>query len=167
MDWLASHHASMECYKKEVIFRIPNEPEFKLHGDQLGAPFNVISFLEATKLLKRGCEGYLAHVVATEVNSPKLSEISVVCEFPEVFPDNLPGLPPDREIEFTIELEPGTAPISRAPYHMAPSELKELKIQLQELLEKGFIRPSVSPWGAHVLFVKKKEGSLRLCIDYR
>jgi hypothetical protein len=167
MDWLASHHASVECYKKEVIFRIPNEPEFKLHGDQLGTPFNVISFLEATKLLKRGCEGYLAHVIATEVNSPKLSEISAVCEFPEVFPDDLPGLPPDREIEFTIELDPGTAPISRAPYRMAPSELMELKIQLQELLEKGFIRPSVSPWGAPVLFVKKKDGSLRLCIDYR
>ncbi|XP_031394177.1 uncharacterized protein LOC116205681 [Punica granatum] len=108
MDWLASHYASVECYKKEVIFRIPNEPEFKFHGDQLGVPFNVISSLEVTKLLKMGCEGYLAHVVATKVDSLKLSEIPIVCEFPDVFPDDLPSLPPDREIEFTIELEPVT-----------------------------------------------------------
>ncbi|KAL0556380.1 hypothetical protein IC582_004893 [Cucumis melo] len=83
------------------------------------------------------------------------------------FPEELPGLPPHREVEFAIELEPGTVPISRAPYRMAPAELKELKVQLQELLDKGFIRPSVSPWGAPVLFVKKKDGSMRLCIDYR
>jgi len=79
----------------------------------------------------------------------------------------VPGLPPDREIEFTIELVPGTAPISKAPYRMAQAELAELKKQLQELLDKGLIQPSVSPWGAPVLFVRKKDGSLRLCIDYR
>ena len=88
-------------------------------------------------------------------------------EFPEVFPGELPGLPPDREIEFAIELAPGTEPVSKAPYRMAPVEMKELAIQLQDLLEKGIIRPSVSPWGAPVLFVRKKDGSLRLCIDYR
>ena len=84
-----------------------------------------------------------------------------------MFPDDLSRLPPAREIEFTIELLPGTSPISKAPYRMAPAELAELRKQLQELLDKGFIRPSVSPWGAPVLFVKKKDGSLRLCIDYR
>ena len=88
-----------------------------------------------------------------------------MCDFPEVFPDELPGLPPSREVEFEIELTPGTTPVSMAPYRMAPAELKELKAQLQELLDKGFIRPSVSPWGAPVLFVKKKDGSLRLCIE--
>ena len=88
-------------------------------------------------------------------------------EFPEVFPEDLPGLPPDREIEFSIDLLLGSGPISKAPYRMAPAELKELKEQLQELLDKGFIRPSVSPWGAPVLFVKKKDGSMRLCIDYK
>ena len=76
-------------------------------------------------------------------------------------------LQPEREVEFTIDLALGTAPISKAPYKMAPLELKELKIQLQELLDKGFIRPNVSPWGAHVLFVKKNDGSMRLCINYR
>ena len=79
----------------------------------------------------------------------------------------MPGLPPDREIEFCIDVVPGTDPISMPPYRMAPAELKELNEQLKELLDKGFIRPSSSPWGAHVLFVKKKDGSLRLCIDYR
>ena len=88
-------------------------------------------------------------------------------EFQDVFPIDLSGLPPDRDVEFTIELLPGTAPISVTPYRMAPTELRELKTQLQELLEKGYIRPSISPWGAPVLFVKKKDGTLRLCIDYR
>ena len=76
-------------------------------------------------------------------------------------------MPPDRELEFSIDLIPGSAPISQAPYRMAPSELKELKVQLQDLVDRGFIRPSVSPWGAPILFVKKKDGSLRLCVDYR
>ena len=84
-----------------------------------------------------------------------------------MFPEELSGLPPHREIDFEIETIPGAAPISIAPYRMAPMELKELKKQLEELLDKGFIRPSTSPWGAPVLFVKKKDGSLRLCIDYR
>ena len=88
-------------------------------------------------------------------------------EYPDVFPENLPGLPPDRVVDFSINLLPGTSPISKAPYRMAPAEMKELKDQLQELLSLGFIRPSVSPWGAPVLFVKKKDGSMRLCIDYR
>ena len=85
----------------------------------------------------------------------------------DVFPQELPRLPPSREVDFTIELTPGAAPISLSPYRMAPAELSELKVQLQELLDKGFIRASVSPWGAPVLFVKKKDGTLRLCIDYR
>ena len=90
-----------------------------------------------------------------------------VCDFADVFPDELPGLPPHREMEFSIDLYPGTDPISIAPFRMAPVELKELNLQLQELQGKGFIRPSTSPWGSPVLFVKKKDGMLRLCVDYR
>jgi hypothetical protein len=86
---------------------------------------------------------------------------------PRCFPDELPGMPPDRDIEFAIELQPGTAPISKRPYRMPPAELAELKKQLQELLDKGFIRPSTSPWGCPALFVKKKDESLRMCVDYR
>jgi hypothetical protein len=102
---------------------------------------------------------------ATQVTP--LHEIPVVCEFPGVFPDELPGLPPDRDVEFAIELVPGTAPISRRPYRMPPNELVELKIQLKELLDKGLIRPSSSEWGCPTLFMKKKDQSLRMCVDYR
>ena len=91
----------------------------------------------------------------------------VVCEFPEVFPGDLVSLPLEREVEFAIEVFPSMAPISIAPHRMAPAELVELNKQLQELLGKGFIRPNVSPWGAPVLFAKKNDSSLRLCIDYR
>ena len=96
-----------------------------------------------------------------------IGEFPVVCGFPEVFPDDFSGLPPVREVEFSIDLVPGTRPVSMAPYRMSASELVELKEQLNELLEKRFVRPSVSPWGAPVLLVKKKDGSMRLCIDYR
>ena len=96
-----------------------------------------------------------------------MDEISVVREFPNVFPYDIAGLRLDKEVEFTIDLIPGTEPISIPPYRMAPAELRELKAQLEELFSKGFIRPSISPWGAPVIFVKKKYGSLRLCIDYR
>ncbi|GKF43074.1 hypothetical protein Tco_0129626 [Tanacetum coccineum] len=88
-------------------------------------------------------------------------------DFPEVFPEDLPGLPPARPVGFQIELIPGAAPVARAPYRLAPSEMKELSEQLQELFDKGFIRPSSSPWGAPVLFIKKNDGSFRMCIDYQ
>ena len=97
---------------------------------------------------------------------PDLDLPRVVCEYEDVFPDELPGLPPQRVVDFGIELHPGTSPISMTPHRMAPVELQELKVQLYELLDKGFIRPSSSPWGAPVLFTKKKDKTLRLCIDY-
>ena len=101
------------------------------------------------------------------MHESSLEEIPVVCEYSDVFSDDLPGMPPDRDIEFVIELQPGTAPISKRPYRMPPKELAELRIQLQELLDKGFIHPSASPWGCPALFVKKKDDILRLCVDYR
>ncbi|XP_042467292.1 protein NEDD1-like [Zingiber officinale] len=104
---------------------------------------------------------------SSEARELKPKDVKVVCNYPEVFPDELPGLAPDREIEFEIELIPGTKPISKAPYRMVPAELEELQKQLRELLDKGLIRPSHSPWGAPILFVKKKDGSMRMCIDYR
>jgi hypothetical protein len=98
---------------------------------------------------------------------PEIQDIPVVCEFPDVFPEDLPGLPLERDVEFVIELKPGTAPISRRSYRMPPNELAELKTQLQDLLEKGFSRPSSSPWGYPAIFVKKKDQTLRMCVDYR
>lgn len=123
---------------------------------------SIINFhLRARRLLKKGCTGYLVFLSGKEMVKLTLAEISVVCEYPEVFPKDLPGLPPVREVEFIIDLMPDTAPISRAPYRMASTELK---VQLEELLANGFIRPSVFPWGTLVLFVNKNYGFLRLCI---
>ncbi|GJU84305.1 putative reverse transcriptase domain-containing protein [Tanacetum coccineum] len=106
-------------------------------------------------------------VMEKKSDEKRLEDIPVVREFPEVFPEDLPGLPPVRQVEFQIDLIPGAAPVARAPYRLAPSEMQELSNQLQELSDRGFIRPSTSPWGAPVLFVKKKDGSFRMCIDYR
>jgi hypothetical protein len=111
----------------------------------------------------QGCTRSCAFVM---IESP-VERIPVVCDYPDVFPDELPGMPPDRDIEFAIELQPRTAPISKRPYRMPPAELAELKKQLQEFLDKGFIRPSTSPWGCPALFVKKKDESLRMCVNYR
>nr|GFB48120.1 putative reverse transcriptase domain-containing protein [Tanacetum cinerariifolium] len=97
----------------------------------------------------------------------RLEDVPIVREFLEVFPEDLPGLPPARQVEFQINLIPGAAPVARAPYRLAPAEMQELSTQLQELSDSGFIRPSSSPWEAPVLFVKKKDGSFRMCIDYR
>jgi hypothetical protein len=97
----------------------------------------------------------------------RLEDIHVVHEFSDVFPDDLPRMPPERAIEFKIELQPDTDPISKAPYKMSRKELAELKIQLKDLLDKCFIRPSSSPWGCPALFVSKKDKGLRLCVDYR
>ncbi|KAL0546071.1 hypothetical protein IC582_015976 [Cucumis melo] len=167
MDWLAANHASIDCSRKEVTFNPPSMASFKFKGGGSKSLPQVISAIRASKLLSQDTWGILASVVDTREADVSLSSEPVVRDYPDVFPEELPGLPPHREVEFAIELEPGTVPISRAPYRMAPAELKELKVQLQELLDKGFIRPSVSPWGAPVLFVKKKDGSMRLCIDYR
>jgi hypothetical protein len=167
MDWLEQNYANIDCRAKVVTFAVPGLPRFCFYGDRYGRNIPMISALHACRLLQQGCEGYIAYLLNPSGSSSSLGNIPVVSEYPDVFPEELPGLPPEREIDFSIELVPGTAPISRAPYRMAATELVELKKQLAELLDKGFIRPSVSPWGAPVLFVKKKDGSLRLCIDYR
>ncbi|KAL0556467.1 hypothetical protein IC582_004981 [Cucumis melo] len=167
MDWLAANHASIDCSRKEVAFNPPSMASFKFKGEGSRSLPQVISAIRASKLLNQGTWGILASVVDTREVDVSLSSEPVVRDYPDVFPEELPGLPPHREVEFAIELESGTVLISRAPYRMVPAELKELKVQLQELLDNGFIRPSVSPWGAPVLFVKKKDGSMRLCIDYR
>ena len=121
--------------------------------------------MQARRFLRKGCEAFLALVLNLKRGQVNLEDIPVIKEFPYVFLEELPGLPPEKEVDLSIEVVQGTTPISRAPYCMAPTKLKE--IQLQELLDKGFVRPSVSPWGALVLFVKKKDDTLRMCIDYR
>ncbi|KAK1431931.1 hypothetical protein QVD17_08737 [Tagetes erecta] len=167
MDWLTRHHVSIDCHSRRVIFGGLRNPEIIYQGIQPHKTLKIISALKAQKLLTHECVGFLASIKDTSAGEISINNYPIVREYPDVFPDELPGLPPDREIEFSIDLIPGAEPISKAPYRMAPLELKELKEQLQELMELGFIRPSVSPWGAPVLFVKKKDGSMRLCIDYR
>ena len=165
MDWLSLYQAKIDCKNKKVMLVTPEGSRVTFKGEKQEKKF--LTVMQAKKLLRQGCEAYLAHVIDTKKKTMVLEEVPIVNEFSEVFPDELPGLPPDREIEFSIDLVPEAEPVSKAPYRMAPVEMKELAKQLQELLDKGVIRPSVSPWGAPVLFVKKKDGSMRLCIDYR
>ncbi|KAH0655125.1 hypothetical protein KY290_030926 [Solanum tuberosum] len=150
-----------------ITRRFPDEPILEWKGSSLAPMGQLISYLKARKMISKGYLYHLVRVKDSSFESPTLESIPVVNEFPEVFPDDLPGVPPKREINFGIDLLPDTQPISIPPYKMAPAELKELKEQLKDLLDKGFIRLSISPWGAPVLFVKKKDGSLRMCIDYR
>ncbi|GJT35173.1 putative reverse transcriptase domain-containing protein [Tanacetum coccineum] len=164
MDWLASHRATIDCYARTVIFGNVRQPEFVYHGSSPLKSVKLISAMKVRTLISHGCQGFLASVMDTSLESPNIENLSVVHEFADVFPDELPGLPPAREIEFGIELIPGAEPISKAPYRMAPVELKELKEPITGEVGDCLFRPSVSPWGAPVLFVKKKDGSMRLCM---
>nr|GEZ17374.1 putative reverse transcriptase domain-containing protein [Tanacetum cinerariifolium] len=126
----------------------------------------VISCIKARKYIKKGHQLFEAYVTKKEPKEKRLEDVPVIRDYPKVFLDDLSGLPPPRQVEFKFELVPDVAHVARAPYRLAPSEIKELADQLQELSEMGFIRLSSSPWGALVLFVKKKDGSFRMCIDY-
>ncbi|GKF04891.1 putative reverse transcriptase domain-containing protein, partial [Tanacetum coccineum] len=165
MDWLVKHDAVIVCGEKVV--RIPyGNKTLIVEGDKGVSRLKIISCIKARKYVERGCHLFLAHVTESKSKEKRMEDVLVIHDFPEVFPEELPGLPPPRQVEFRIDLVSGAAPTARAPYRLAPSEMKELSVQLQELLEKGFIRPSSSLWGAPVLFVNKKDGSFRMCIDY-
>ena len=167
MDWLTKHRDTVDCYKKEVQFSQLGELEVIFCGERKTLSTSLISIIQANKMLHKACQGYLVYAIEYGNSEIQLAEVPMVNEFFDVFLEDLPGLPPDREIEFEIELVPGPEPISIAPYRMAPAVLKEMKVQMEELLSKGFVKMSISSWGAPVLFVKKKDGSLCLCIDYR
>jgi hypothetical protein len=146
MNWLAQHKAILNTDLRTIRLSYGQE--------------EVLLSIPVATLAKPFGKVYEAII-------PKIQDILVVCEFPDVFPEGLPGLPPERDVEFVIELKPGTAPVSRRSYRMPPNEWEELKTQLQDLLEKGFIRPSSSPWGCPAIFVKKKDQTLWMCVDYR
>jgi hypothetical protein len=139
MDWMTRHRVSLDIFSRTVEIDSPDQETTILY------------------LPQRECNNSCTYAV----EQIKLKDIPIICEHPDVFPDNLPRMPPDRDIEFIIELQPGTAPTSKRPYRMPPNELAELKIQLQDLLDKGFIRPSASPWGCPALFVKTIAPSMR------
>ncbi|CAA0841269.1 Uncharacterized mitochondrial protein AtMg00860, partial [Striga hermonthica] len=168
MDWLTRFYADIRCHDREITLFLPGDDQITFFGTKTRSLPHVISMAKARKMLRRGnCQGYLVSLVDDSPKARSPHDVPIVREFVDVFPDELPGGPPNRQVEFSIDLIPGAGPISKAPYRMAPKELQELKAQIQELLGLGFIRPSVSPWGAPVLFVKKKDGSMRMCIDYR
>ncbi|GJU70094.1 putative reverse transcriptase domain-containing protein [Tanacetum coccineum] len=174
MDWLRRCHAVIVCDEKLVQVPYGNET-LTFCGNESSngreSRLTVISCSKAQEYMAKGCQVFLAQISAKKEEDKsegkQIKDVPIVRDFPEVFPEDLPGLPPARPVEFQIDLIPGAAPVARAPYRLAPSEMKELSEQLQELSDKGFIRPSSSPWGAPVLFVKKKDGSFRMCIDYR
>ena len=150
-----------------MTLRTLSGEEVTFIGERPNHLSNEISVTTTRTMVQKGCDSYLAYVIDTKKAEPSLSDIPIVCDYSDVFPEEFPGLPPQREIEFSIDIVSGATQASNALYRMALVELKELKLQLQDLLEKGFIHPSVSPWGAPVLFVKKKDGTIQLCFDYR
>jgi hypothetical protein len=144
MSWMKEFKALLDIASRTVHLESPAQGSVVL---KLPSPTSITSTLHHT-------------------TAQNLEDIPVACEFPDVFLEDLLGMPPDRDVEFTIELQLGTAPISRRPYKMTPKELAKLKVQLNEQLNKGYIHPSSSPWDCPALFVKKKDQSLRLCVDY-
>jgi hypothetical protein len=166
MDWLASHRALVDCFAKKVLCVNDEGKPVEIQGVQRKVSLCFISTMKVKRCLRQGCRLYVVEEV-NERKRPSSIQYPVLSEFLDVFLNELPGLPPERELDFTIELKPGAEPISKTLYRMKALELYELQMQLKELLDLGLVRPSVSPWGALVIFVKKKDGSLRLCIDYR
>nr|GEY35861.1 putative reverse transcriptase domain-containing protein [Tanacetum cinerariifolium] len=166
MDWLVERDTLIVYGRKEVYVPYRNKT-LVVKSDSGVSRLKVTSCIKSRKYIERGSQLFIARVTEKEPVKKQLQYMPVIYNFPEVFPDDLPVLPPPRQVEFKIELIPDAAPVARAPYRLAPSKLKELSNQLKELSEKGFIRPDSSPWGASVLFVKKKDISFRMCIDYR
>nr|GEU58494.1 putative reverse transcriptase domain-containing protein [Tanacetum cinerariifolium] len=166
MDWLSKHRAKIICDEKVIHIPIDDETLI-IRGDRSRTRLNLIFCIKTKRYISRGYQDFVAQVMEKKSKEKRLKDIPVVREFPDVFPEDLPGLPPVRQVEFQIDLIPRAAPVAHAPYRLAPSKMQELSDQLQELADRGFIRPSTSPWGAPVLFVKKKDGSFRMCIDYQ
>jgi hypothetical protein len=149
MDWLGKHKVLIDCAKKSVKLTTPDGKELEF----------VVEPVVTSK-------GMANHAKLNQLDASQGSEVPVVNEFPDVFIEELPGMLPDRDIEFVIELKPSTAPIYKTPFRMTTPELVEMKEHIRDLLEKGFIRPSSSPWGAPVIFVLKKDDTQWLCVDY-
>jgi hypothetical protein len=145
MGWLTACDPVIQCAKRPILLTSPAGERFEFAADPVPSTASAVNQLDGTDL----------------------EDIRVVCDYPDVFPEELPGMPPDRDVEFVIDLLPGIAPISKRPYRMSSDQLQELKAQIKELMGKGFIRASSSPWGALVIFVGKKDGTQRMCVDYR
>ena len=171
MDWLNVNKAVIDCGERTLSFLDENGKDKIIQGEERDSKASLISAMKLLRGIRQGCDTFL--VFADKLKEGNEDETlphyvtKLLEEFSDVFPDDLPGMPPPRHLDPAIELELGTRPYYRAPYRFNVDELKELKLQLDDLLKKGFIKPSVSPWGAPVLFQKKKDGTYRLCIDYK
>jgi hypothetical protein len=167
MDWLDQHHALLDCRNKKFTC-LDEEGNWKtIQGIPRVVAIREISAMQLKKCYRKGCQLFSARVEeASRDEVSRIGDHEVLIEFKDIFKE-VPGLAPKRDIDFSINLMPGETPVSKAPYRMSMPELKELQLQIEELLKKGYIHPSVSPWGAPVLFMKKKDGTLRLCIDFR
>ena len=144
MDWLSPHHAEIMCHEKAVRLHLPNHETLVIYGDKPSTNLRLISCIQAQKHLRKNDLTFLAHIVDKTKEEVNIQDIPVAREFPDVFPEDLPGVPPERQVEFRIDLVPGATPLAKSPYRLAPAEMHELSSQLSELLGKGFIRPSYS-----------------------
>ena len=164
MDWLSKHRAIVDCDKKTKLLKCSDLSEVIVYGIRFGPVSNVISAMQARRFLRKGCEAFLVLILDSKRGHVNLEDIPVIKEFPDVLLEELTSLPPEKEANLSIEVVQGVTPISRAPYRMTPTELKELKAQLQELLDKGFVRPSVSPWGRWFCLSKRKTTLFRCAL---
>jgi hypothetical protein len=167
MDWVDQHHTILYCHNKTFTF-LDEEGNWRVvQGIPREVAIREISTMQLKKCYRKGYQIFVAHIEeASKDKVPNLEDHAVLEDFEDVFKEVL-GLPPKRDIDFSINLMPGATPVSKTPYRMSTPELKELQMKLKELLKKGYIRPSVSPWGSPVLFVKKKDRTLKLCVDFR
>ena len=163
MDWLTVYRVVIYCEHRRVTAYTQDGTRVVFQGDK----HDILPHMVYESRCQGQLVGWLTSLTLEDQVRPDLNLPRVVCEYEDVFLDEVQGLSPQRVVDFCIELRPGTSPISMTPHRMAPVELQELRVQLQELLDKAFIRPSTSPWGTPILFVKKKDKTLRLCIDYR
>jgi hypothetical protein len=167
MDWLDWHHDIIECNNNAFTFFYEEGRLRKVQGIPRVVIIREISALQLEKCYKKGCKIFAYHMEETPKDKvPNLEDHEILEEFEYVFKEVL-GLSPKRYIDVSINLVPGAATVSKTPYKMSTPELKELQMKLEELMKKGYIHPSVSPWGAPVFFMKKKDGTLILCIDFR
>jgi hypothetical protein len=168
MDLLATHEAKLNCYEKNLECEDEKGNARILQGIQKPVFVRQISALQLKKFSRKRCPLYAIQMSnSTKSKEIKAEDRPMLWELRDVFPEEVPGLPPKRDLNFSIDLVPGAVPASRVPYRMRTPKLIELKVQLKEMLDKGYIRWSISPWGAPALFVRKNDGTLRLCIDYR
>jgi hypothetical protein len=163
---LDQHHALLDCRKKEFTCLDEEGNRKTVQGIPRDVTVIEISAMQLKKCYRKGYQLFVAHV--EEASRDEVSKVgyhAVIKKCEDVFQE-VPRIPPKRDIDFSINLMPGAAPVSKAPYRMSTLEMKELQLQLEELIKKGYICPSMSPWGAPILFMKKKDGTLRLCIDF-